>query len=554
MIKALQLFFILFLLTASCLAQADSKKNVAEVDSIKIPLSEFLEKYEQFLTKTGVQDNIKFREDIINSMIGDLILNRFDNNQKVYSSPDYNKEIAWVKKQAILAYLKDQEIYANIKISDFEIRQAFLHVNEKIAARHLYATTEKEAWSLYNQLNSGKDFKSLAKLAFTDTVLQNNGGYLGYFTWGDMDPDFEEAAYSMKIGEVSAPVKTAYGYSIIKLEDRVICPLLTENEFQKKKNHLERVLKIRKKGPSEKEFLSKVFDSRKLTFNNSALGKILNNLSVGKSTEVNKEIPESKCVTYNGKIYSQKEIENRLFEIPYFHRRKINSVELLKAAISGLMMQDVLYNIAIEKKYDSVPAVLNTIEGLNKKVFLQFKTLEILSGYKLPDSSTRKYYYDNIQTFSSNDEMNVQEIILPKKDFADSLKQLIISGKDFGDVAEVYSLRKWSARNKGIMGYADLSRYGVLKDTLWKSPVNEIIGPLRVNNQYGIFKVLGKVEGKPIDFLAIKDEVAKTAKNENQKAIVSDYINRLSHKLNIKVNRDVLTSAINITQVYRTPK
>jgi parvulin-like peptidyl-prolyl isomerase len=554
MIKAIQLFYIVFLLTISSFAQPDSERIVAEVGSVKIPLSEFEEKYDQFLSNSGVKDNINFREEIINSIIGDIILNQFDNNEKIYTNPDYKNDVEWVKKQAILAYLKDQEIYANIKVSDLEIRQAFLRVNEKIAARHLYSPTEEEAWSLYNQLNSGKDFNFLAKQVFTDTVLQNNGGYLGYFTWGDMDPNFEEAAYNLKIGEISKPVKTAYGYSIIKLEDRVTCPLLTENEYQTKKNHLERVLKIKKKGLAEKEYLHKVFDPQKINFNKASLEKILNNLAKEKSAEVNKKNRESKCVSFGSKVYSQKEIEKRLFEIPYYHRSKINSIETLKAVIDGLILQDVLFQIALNKKYNSVPIVLKTIDGLLKKTFLQCKTLEILSDYSLPDSLTRKYYYDNIQMFTSSNELNVQEIILSNKEIADSIRQLIKSGDDFGSLAEKYSLRKWSASNKGIMGYADVARYGILKDTLWKSTINEIIGPLRVNNQFGIFKVLGKIEGKPMDYSAVKGAVAKAAKNENRRSIISDYINQLSQKLNVKIDREVLTSRINITQVYSTPK
>ena len=554
MIKALRLLFIISLLTFRYFAQADSEKIIAEIGSVKIPLSEFEEKYDQFLTNSGVKDNINFRETIINSIIGDVVLNHFDDNNKIYSNPDYNNEIAWIKKQVILSYLKDQEIYAKIKVSDFEIRQAFLRVNEKIAARHLYAPTEKEAWSLYNQVNSGKDFNSLAKQVFTDTVLQNNGGYLGYFTWGDMDPDFEEAAYNLKIGEISAPVKTAHGYSIIKLEDRIACPLLTENEYQKKKNNLNRVLRIRKKEPAEKEYLNKIFDPQKIIFNNSSLEKILNILTAGKSIEVNKEDPESNCVNYSGNIYSQKEIVSRLFEIPYYHRRKINSVGTLKAAIKGIIIQDILFKIALDKKYDSIPAVLKTIDGLIKKTFLEYKSYEILSNYNLADSTVKNYYYDNINLFTSANELNIQEIILPKKEIADSIKRLIKLGNDFGDLAEKYSLRKWSARNKGIMGYADVSRYGILKDTLWESPINEIIGPIRVSNQFGIFKVLGKIEGKPIDYLSVKDEVAKAAKNENKRSIISDYIDRLSRNINIKINREVLTSPINITQIYSTPK
>ncbi len=92
---------------------------------------------------------------------------------------------------------------------------------EKLAVRHLYAKTKKEADRLYELLQKGASFNELAKQIFTDTALQNSGGYLGYITWGDTDPAFEDAAYSLKVGEISKPVKTAQGYSIIKLDNKI---------------------------------------------------------------------------------------------------------------------------------------------------------------------------------------------------------------------------------------------------------------------------------------------------------------------------------------------
>ena len=62
--------------------------------------------------------------------------------------------------------------------------------------------------------------------------MANNGGRLGYFTFGDMDPAYEDAAFSLSDGEISSPIKTKYGYSIIQVLDRWIQPLISENEFQ----------------------------------------------------------------------------------------------------------------------------------------------------------------------------------------------------------------------------------------------------------------------------------------------------------------------------------
>ena len=60
----------------------------------------------------------------------------------------------------------------------------------------------------------------LAKTSFNDPMLRDNGGSLGYFTVDEIDPAFEEAAFAPKIGELSQPVRTNDGYSIIRVDDR----------------------------------------------------------------------------------------------------------------------------------------------------------------------------------------------------------------------------------------------------------------------------------------------------------------------------------------------
>jgi len=387
------------------------------------------------------------------------------------------------------------------------------------------------------------DFNVLAKQVFTDSVLQNNGGYLGYFTWGDMDPAFEDAAYSMKVGEISPPVKTAYGYSIIKLEDRLTNPLLTESEFQRKKSHLEDVVKMRKKEPSEIEYINRIFDETKLTFNDEILGKILVNLSSKKNTELaNIGAHSQECAKYNDRVYSQAEIEQKISELSFNYRNKINSLEYLQAAIEGLLLQDTLYNLAISKGYDTTKAVLDKIEKYKTGIFLKFKKDEIISNAQLPDSVVFKYYKDNISSFSTESELNLQEILVDNEELADSIIKLINKGSDFGELARKYSMRKWSAENSGIMGYAPLSKFGNYKNLFWNTQVGEVLGPIKIENIFGIFKLLGKEESKPLDFNEVKAEVVKASQLENQTEILREYLTKIRSKVNISIAKDLLGS------------
>jgi len=547
---------ILFIIISSCLSvftfsQQHNDWILATVGNHNITMPEFNERYTTYLFSTGAKDNLVIRKAILNNIINELLLYFYDSNEKILNYSKYLNELEEARVRTILAFLKDQEIYAKITVNEEEIREAFLRVNDKIAARHLFAKTEEEADNLYELVKLGVDFELLAKQVFTDSVLQNNGGYLGYFTWGDMDPAFEDAAYSLKIGKISAPVKTAYGYSIIKLEDRVSNPLLTEYKFLKKKSHLENVIKVRKKVPYEKEYINSVFDKTKLTFKDEILEKILVDLHSKDDIELgNYSTQTLECIKYKDRVYSQAEIEKKISDLPLYHRNRINSIESLQAAIEGMLLKETLYNIAISKGYDLTEAVGNMYDKYKMSIFLKFKKDEIISNAQLPNSIVFSYYKDNINSFSTEAELNLQEILVNSEEIANRIMKLINEGNDFGELAKKYSLRKWSADNNGIMGYTPVSKFGSYRNLFWNAQVGEIIGPVKIEGIYGIFRLLGKEESKPIDFNVIKGEVIKASQFENQTEILQDYMNVIRSKVNIKINEDMLGSNEIAGQIY----
>lgn len=88
-------------------------------------------------------------------------------------------------------------------------------------ARHILVSSEKKAIDLKDQITEGADFAELAKKHSTCPSGQK-GGSLGQFKKGAMVPEFDEVIFSdLPIGEVSAPVKTDFGYHLIEVEKRM---------------------------------------------------------------------------------------------------------------------------------------------------------------------------------------------------------------------------------------------------------------------------------------------------------------------------------------------
>jgi foldase protein PrsA len=113
----------------------------------------------------------------------------------------------------------------DIKITDKEMKTYFdenkatFAQAKQVKASHILVDTEEKAKEVKQKIDKGEDFAKLAKEYSTDTATKDNGGDLGFFGAGEMAAEFEKAAFALKVGEVSEPVKTDYGYHIIKVTE-----------------------------------------------------------------------------------------------------------------------------------------------------------------------------------------------------------------------------------------------------------------------------------------------------------------------------------------------
>ena len=144
---------------------------------------------------------------------------------KVDADPAFKKRQAFVEDQLMQDYWLQKEIAK--RISPEKMQQRYqekaksMPAEEEVHARHILVATEQEAKDLLAELKKGTPFDKLAKDESTDKASGAEGGDLGWFKRGDMVKEFADAAFALKKGELSeSPVKTQFGYHVIKVEDR----------------------------------------------------------------------------------------------------------------------------------------------------------------------------------------------------------------------------------------------------------------------------------------------------------------------------------------------
>jgi peptidyl-prolyl cis-trans isomerase C len=91
---------------------------------------------------------------------------------------------------------------------------------EEVSARHILVESKDKARELYEKLAHGSDFAQLAKERSKDPGSKDQGGELGFFTRGQMVPQFEEAAFKLRKGEVGEPFQSQFGWHIVRVDER----------------------------------------------------------------------------------------------------------------------------------------------------------------------------------------------------------------------------------------------------------------------------------------------------------------------------------------------
>ncbi len=209
-------------LSASGPGFAAEEEIVAKVNGTPITraqLDYFASELGDRLNRLSAEERNKI---LIEQMIARHLIAQAAEKRKLEKTEEFTSRQSFYRLRALQEVYLSQVIEATITEAalkkTYQEGLAKLEPEVEIHARHILVKTEEEAKSVAKELAGGKDFIELAKVK---SIGPSNvkGGNLGYFGKGQMVPAFAKAAFALKAGEVSAPVKTRFGWHLIKVED-----------------------------------------------------------------------------------------------------------------------------------------------------------------------------------------------------------------------------------------------------------------------------------------------------------------------------------------------
>ncbi len=221
-------------LSASLLASsafANEDKVVATYKGGEVKESQIMQQFQPSLDKQPSAKGKKFsdlnaniQEMLVRGYIDTKLLEQEAKNSNIESSKEFQTKLNIAKNQMVQQELMERYVKSHVDEkminAEYDKLVASLKGKEEVKVSHILLATEKEAVNIKNRLNKGEKFAKLAKDLSKDEGSKENGGEIGYITSGQLVPEFENKALSMKVNEISSPVKTQFGWHIITVLDK----------------------------------------------------------------------------------------------------------------------------------------------------------------------------------------------------------------------------------------------------------------------------------------------------------------------------------------------
>jgi peptidyl-prolyl cis-trans isomerase C len=191
---------------------------------------------------------------------------------------DFKNKVEEFKRMNLVSTLLKKEVEEKVTVDDQEVRdfynrhQESFKLGEEVKAQHILVATEEEAKDILKRILKKESFSELAKNFSKDEGTAKNSGELGFFGRGRMVPEFENAAFSLKPGEISEPVKTQFGYHIIKVLEKKEGKM---RGFEEVKSTIQRRLKLERQKTIFESYINDLkAKSKKIDVNEEALKKL----------------------------------------------------------------------------------------------------------------------------------------------------------------------------------------------------------------------------------------------------------------------------------------
>jgi peptidyl-prolyl cis-trans isomerase C len=220
--------FAMLALPSVCLlpnsASAQNDPVIARVNGTEIRQSEIDAIEAELGRQLHMMDPEAKRDYLVTYVIDMHLVTKAAEAKKLAETPEFKRKLANARNRLLMEEML--EAASRTAVTDEAMRMVYTDAikqvadEEEVSARHILVETEDEAKKILAELKKGGDFAAIAKDKSKDPGSKAKGGDLGFFSKEQMVPEFAEVAFKLPKGQLSEPLKTQFGWHIIRVDDR----------------------------------------------------------------------------------------------------------------------------------------------------------------------------------------------------------------------------------------------------------------------------------------------------------------------------------------------
>ena len=501
-----------------------SKKDnptLAVVGDTEIKYQDFYQSYGNWrLTFTSAQDEFDKKKNLLDSLVVTQLLVNAAYEKNIDKLEELSRVVLANRNRFLLDALYKDQIMKDTEPSDSEVKQFYNNLEFQVRASHILLNNIDTANMLVTKLKAGENFEKLAYDYSIDQSAKRNRGDLGYFLWGAMIEEFQVAAFSLQPGEISPPIKSSFGYHIIKVIDRI--PNDLRRDFDQAKDSL----KTQMTNMNLQKNMVKYLDEIKIKYNvkvdTATCDYIMFKRSELYPPEIINQIPKNDfdlelldrnekelvLATWDGGQISLLEYFSLARRFPEQSRPGFDQYDTLASFIFRLKTEEILAIEATRLGLDQKEYFQNKIER-----FKEFTMADIMRSDSIPqlppptEEDARKYFDEHQPEYTQPMKIHVFEILLSDEVKANDLKKKLKSIIQFKEKAMDLTERPGKRSVGGDLQYVERQWYPEIFDLAQKTPTGKIAGPVLNRGKYSLIWVSDKVPESVKDFLTVKNEI-----------------------------------------------
>ncbi len=557
---ALKIIFLLFLtlLVWACNSEQNTQEGgdvLAQITDLKVTEEHFQNAFKRNYYRVGqtLVPSEANKIAVLESEFDVYVLAVFARDLELDIDFESFLQKGLIERKVFIEEYVNNMILEEVEVSEDDLRNLFLRYNTTLEAAHLYAPTKEEADSLYEMVLNGYSFEEIAQESFQNQYLAQNGGNIGSFTVDEMDIAFEDAAFGLEVGEISKPVKTNQGYSIIKLIDRFTIPVITEFQYASEKNSLRAFARQRNEERARRAHIENTISA--LNVNEEILSElwddirqnqagILSHNFEGYVLNLSTEIDDSRVLASGlGFNFDVADLKQEGFYSPVENLNKVGNYFQFREYAKGLIYRTYL----IEKFSETGMMNSSLVESSINQTFYNYLATRANEYLR---SNIEHSEQELIEEFNSDRDMydfpmmlNLSRIVVENENRGEEVLSLYNNGHEWLDLLKDYSIRNQDILIDGEMGLQPIQSFGLHAFQLQNAKEGEVIGPLLYQTgQVMLYKVLEVQEPKAAEFHEVEDLVRKVLTEKKIGQLRKDAIETTMEKHNAVLFEDRLNA------------